>query len=329
MRTTLHGQHLKAKPRAALLEQLVGNTPLIGFRHLTAHLPEYVAVYAKAEWHNPGGSVKDRAALNIIRAAEAAGRLTPDKIILDSTSGNTGIALAMFGAARGYRVLLFVPENASPERLQVLRAFGAEVYFTDALEGSDGALLAARELAEREPDRYFYADQYNNPANWQAHYYGTAVEIWEQTRGQITHFVAAMGTSGTFVGTTRRLKACNPDIQAVSLQPDSPFHGLEGLKHMATAIRPGIYDESLADASLGISTEAAYAMVLRLARQEGLLVGLSSGAAMVGALQVAEQAAEAGRPATIVTIFADNGYKYLSGPPYRQLKADGTEAGPP
>ena len=316
MTITLREITLTVNPEMTTLEQQVGNTPLLGFRRITAHLPASVNLYAKAEWYNPGGSVKDRAALNIIRAAEADGHLTPDKIILDSTSGNTGIALAMFGAARGYRVKLFLPENASPERIQILRAYGAELVLTDATEGSDGALVAARALAVQEPDRYFYADQYNNPANWQAHYNGTAVEIWEQTGGQITHFVAVMGTSGTFIGTTRRLKDFNPAIQAVALQPDSPFHGLEGLKHMPTAIRPGIYDETLPDAIVGINTEAAYEMVLRLAREEGMLVGLSSGAAMVGALKAAEEAAERGETATIVTIFPDSGYKYLSGPPY-------------
>jgi cysteine synthase B len=308
---------LAVRPETRSIEQQVGNTPLIGFRRVTAHLPSNISIYAKAEWTNPGGSVKDRAALNIIQTAEAQGALNPGKTILDSTSGNTGIALAMFGAARGYPVKLFLPENASPERLQILRAYGAELVLTDALEGSDGALLAARTLAAAEPERYFYADQYNNPANWRAHYHGTAVEIWEQTCKQITHFVAVLGTSGTFTGTARRLKEYNPSIQAISLQPDGPFHGLEGMKHMPSAIQPGIYDPSLADQNLEVSTEAAYAMVHRLAREEGLLVGLSSGAALAGALQVAEEVAAASRSAEIVTIFPDNGLKYLSTPPYR------------
>lgn len=307
---------LTVRPDAQQLEHLVGNTPLIGFRRITAHLPDTVTVYAKAEWYNPGGSVKDRAALNIIRTAESAGTLTPGTTILESTSGNTGIALAMFGAARGYPVKLFLPENASPERIQILRAYGADLVLTPAEDGTDGAKLAATALLAEEPERYFYAGQYDNPANWQAHFHGTGVEIWEQTCGQVTHFVAVMGTSGTFTGTTRRLKEYNPSITTVALQPDAPFHGLEGMKHMPSAIQPGIYDENLADETLGINTEAAYAMVMRLAREEGLLVGLSSGAALVGALQVAERLAAQDQPGTLVTIFPDNGFKYLSKPPF-------------
>ena len=317
MTITIRNLTLAVRPETRAIEQQVGNTPLLAFRRVTAHLPPAIHVYAKAEWANPGGSVKDRAALNIIQTAEAQGLLTPGKTLLDSTSGNTGIAFAMFGAARGYPVKLFLPENASQERLQILRAYGAELVLTDPLEGSDGALRAARALAAAEPERYFYADQYNNPANWQAHYHGTAVEIWEQTCKQVTHFVAVLGTSGTFVGTARRLKEFNPALRAISLQPDAPFHGLEGMKHMSSAIRPGIYDPNLADENLEISTEAAYAMVRRLAREEGLLVGLSSGAALVGALRVAEELADAGQTAEIVTIFADNGFKYLSTPAYR------------
>ncbi|MFC1960048.1 PLP-dependent cysteine synthase family protein [Chloroflexota bacterium] len=308
---------LQVRPETQALEQQVGNTPLIGFRRITAHLPAHINIYAKAEWHNPGGSVKDRAAHNIIHTAEADGSLTAHKTILDSTSGNTGIALAMFGAARGYPVKLYLPENASPERIQILRAYGAELILTPAEDGTDGAMQAARQLANQQPDRYFYANQYDNPANWQAHYNSTGVEIWEQTGGQITHFVAVMGTSGTFMGTTRRLKDYNPAITAISLQPDAPLHGLEGMKHMATAINPGIYESSLADQNKPVNTEAAYAMVLRLAQEEGLLVGLSSGAALAGALQVAEELAVPDQPATIVTVFADNGYKYLSGPPFQ------------
>lgn len=294
------------------LEALIGNTPLLGFSRITSHLPEDVQIFAKAEWHNPGGSVKDRAALNIILTAERDGLLTPGKTILDSTSGNTGIAYAMIGAARGYRVKLFMPANVSPERLQILQAYGVELVLTDPLEGSDGAITAVRELAAAEPENYFYANQYNNPANWQAHYHTTAVEIWEQTDGQISHFLAGLGTTGTFTGTVRRLKELNPDIQAISIQPDSPFNGLEGLKHIPTAIRPGIYDEELADANLEISTEATYVMARRLAREEGHLVGISSAAAMLGALQVAEVVAERGESAVIVTVFPDNAYKYLS-----------------
>ncbi|MBL8156772.1 MAG: cysteine synthase family protein [Anaerolineae bacterium] len=294
------------------IESLIGNTPLLSFRRITAHLPDEVQIFAKAEWMNPGGSVKDRAAANIIRQAEHSGALTPDRILLDSTSGNTGIAYAMIGAAKGYRVKLFLPRNASPERIAILRAYGVEIVFTDPLEGSDGAIRAVRELAAAEPERYFYADQYNNPANWQAHYQTTGVEIWRQTRGTVTHFVAGLGTSGTLMGTGRRLKEYDPAVQIISLQPDSPFHGLEGLKHMPTAIKPGIYEETFADRNLGISTEATHAMARRLAREEGYLVGISAAAAMVGALQLAEEAAEQGSPAVVVTLFPDSAYKYLS-----------------
>ncbi|MBI5930783.1 MAG: cysteine synthase family protein [Chloroflexi bacterium] len=294
------------------LESLIGNTPLLGFSRITADLPEDVQIFAKAEWHNPGGSVKDRAALNIILNAERDGLLTPGKTIMDSTSGNTGIAYAMIGASRGYGVKLFIPANVSPERMKILQAYGVDLVLTDPMEGSDGAITAVRELAAAEPDHYFYANQYNNPANWQAHYQTTAPEIWEQTDGQITHFLAGLGTTGTFTGTVRRLKELNPQIQAISVQPDSPFNGLEGLKHIPTAIRPGIYDDTLADANLGISTEATYEMARRLAREEGYLVGISSAAAMLGALQVAEEMADRGESAVIVTVFPDNAYKYLS-----------------
>ena len=297
---------------ATSLEAQIGNTPLIGFRRVTAHLPPHVQIFAKAEWHNPGGSVKDRAALNIIREAEASGQLTPNKIILDSTSGNTGIAYAMLGAAKGYRVKLFLPENASPERMKILRAYGVDLVFTDPLEGSDGAIEAVRALAAREPARYFYANQYNNPANWRAHYKTTGVEIWQQTQGLVTHFVAGLGTSGTLMGTGRRLRDYNPAVQIIALQPDLAFHGLEGLKHMPTAIKPGIYDETFADRQLSISTEAAYNMARRLAREEGYLVGISAAAAMAGALQIAEALAEQGQSGLIVTLFPDNAYKYLS-----------------
>jgi cysteine synthase B len=271
-----------------------------------------VKIYAKAEWTNPGGSVKDRAAANILREAERTGALRPGKMILDSTSGNTGIAYAMLGAAKGYRVKLFVPANVSPERFAILTAYGAELELTDPLEGSDGALRAVRELAAAAPDRYFYADQYNNPANWRAHYETTGAEIWEQTQGTVTHFVAGLGTAGTLMGTGRRLKDENPDVQIVALQPDSPFHGLEGLKHMETAIKPGIYDEFFPDRQIGISTEATYAMARRLAREEGYLVGISAAAAMVGSLQLAEELADAGERAVIVTLFPDGASKYLS-----------------
>lgn len=297
---------------AQTIDDLIGNTPLLGFRRVTAHLPADVQIFAKAEWMNPGGSVKDRAASNIIREAERAGKLTHDKILLDSTSGNTGIAYAMIGAAKGYKVKLFLPGNISPERHAILNAYGVDIVFTDPLEGSDGAIRAVRELAAAEPETYFYADQYNNPANWQAHYNTTGVEIWEQTQGAVTHFTAGLGTSGTLMGTGKRLKEYNPDIQIISLQPDSPFHGLEGLKHMPTAIKPGIYNENLADQNIGISTEETYAMARRLAREEGYLVGISAATALVGALQIAEAVAAQGQAGVIVTLFPDNAYKYLS-----------------
>ena len=294
------------------IEDRIGNTPLVGFRRLTDHLPENVKLYAKAEWANPGGSVKDRAALSIIRRAERNGDLDDGKILLDSTSGNTGIAYAMLGAARGHRVKLFMPENVSPERVKILRAYGVDIEFTDPLEGSDGAIEAVRELAQQAPDTYFYANQYNNDANWQAHYHTTGPEIWNQTNGTVTHFIAGLGTSGTLVGTGRRLHEYNQAIQVISMQPDSPFHGLEGLKHMESAIKPGIYDRTVADANVVVNTEATYDIARRLAREEGYLVGISAAANFLAALQIAEQAAERDQPATIVTIFCDNGYKYLS-----------------
>ena len=294
------------------IEGQIGETPLLSFRRLTRHLPPNLRIFAKAEWQNPGGSVKDRAAYQIIRSAEADGRLVPGKIIMDSTSGNTGIAYAMIAAAKDYRVKLFLPENVSPERISILRAYDVDLVFTDPLEGSDGAIKAVRELALREPHRYFYADQYNNPANWQAHYQGTGAEIWQQTAGQITHFAAGLGTSGTLMGTGRRLKDYDPHVKVVSVEPDSPFHGLEGLKHMDSAIQPGIYDNRFADAQLAVRTEDAHAMALRLAREEGYLVGISSAAAMVGALRVAERLAEREEAGTVVTLFPDNAYKYLS-----------------
>ncbi|MEP7291263.1 MAG: cysteine synthase family protein [Chloroflexota bacterium] len=291
---------------------MIGNTPLLSFQRITAHLPGNVTIFAKAEWTNPGGSVKDRAASNIIRQAERSGALRPGKVILDSTSGNTGIAYAMIGAAKGYRVKLFLPANVSRERIAILRAYGAELELTDPLEGSDGAIRAVRVLAAAEPETYFYADQYNNPANWQAHYQTTGVEIWQQTQGTVTHFVAGLGTTGTLMGTGRRLKDYNAEVQIVALQPDSAFHGLEGLKHIPTAIKPGIYDDLLPDQQIGISTEATYTMARRLAREEGYLVGISAAAAMVGSLQAAEALADAGQAALIVTLFPDNAYKYLS-----------------
>ena len=287
----------------------IGRTPLIRLRRVTGDLPAGVELYAKAEHLNPGGSVKDRAALAMILEGERAGKLDRGKTILDATSGNTGIAYAMIGAARGYAVTLCLPKNASFERKRMLRIYGAELVETDPMQGTDGAQLCAREMVAAEPDKYFYPDQYNNDANWRAHYEGTAPEIWEQTRGRITHFLAGLGTSGTFIGTARRLKERDEKIRVISMQPDSPFHGLEGMKHMGTAIVPGIYDAALADESVEVATEDAQAMTRRLAREEGLLVGVSSGANVVAALRLARKL-EAG--AVVVTILCDGGEKYLS-----------------
>jgi cysteine synthase B len=288
----------------------IGNTPLVPLDALVRDLPS-VQLLGKAEWHNPGGSVKDRAAASIVAEARRAGKLAPGKILLDSTSGNTGIAYAMLGAALGFPVTLCVPENVSPERKRILQAYGANIIYTDPAEGSDGALKIARQYAERHPDLYFYADQYSNDANWRAHYETTANEIWQQTEGRITHFVAMLGTTGTFVGTTRRLKELNPKIRCISLQPDSAFHGIEGAKHLPSSIVPRIYDASLADQNLEIVTEDAHAMARRLVREQGLLVGVSAAAAIVGSLQVAERLKKDQR-ATVVTILCDSGEKYLS-----------------
>ena len=285
---------------------LIGHTPLIRLSSFETGLRN-VELHAKAEWRNPGGSVKDRPAARMIADGERAGVLTPDTILLDATSGNTGIAYAMIGAARGYRVRLCVPENVTPERKRILQAFGAEIVFTDPMQGSDGAIIRARELYAAEPARYFYADQYNNPGNWRSHYDTTAPEIIEQTGGRLTHFVAGLGTGGSFVGVGRRLREFNPAIRLVSIQPDSPLHGLEGLKHMETAIVPGIYDASLADENLGVSTEEAFALTRQLAR-DGLFVGISSGANLAGALDVARRTSDA----IVVVIFPDGGEKYLS-----------------
>lgn len=287
---------------------LIGRTPLLRLRRFERHLAQGVELYAKAEFKNPGGSVKDRAAARMIEEGEASGALRPGGTILDATSGNTGIAFAMLGVARGYHVTLCMPENASAERKAILRAYGARLVLTSPFEGSDGAIREARRMYAADPERYFYADQYNNSANWRAHYDTTGVEIYQQTGGRITHFVAGLGTSGTFVGTGRRLRAFDPAVRLISVQPDSPFNGLEGLKHMATSIVPGIYDPTLADEDRGVETERAFAMVRRLAREEGVLAGISSGAALAVAFDVA-----AGLKAgVVVTVFPDGAEKYLS-----------------
>ena len=288
----------------------VGHTPLLRLERVVGGYPG-IGFFAKAEWFNPGGSVKDRAALNMIREGERAGALRPGKTILDATSGNTGIAYAMIGAALRYPVELCLPANASRERKRILSAYGAKIELTPADDGSDGAIRRAREIYASAPEKFFYPDQYSNAANWQAHYNGTAPEIWEQTRGRITHFVAGLGTSGTFVGTARRLKEFNPAIRCVSLQPDSAFHGLEGWKHMETAIVPKIYDRAVADDALVIRTEDAYRMVKRLAREEAMLVSPSSAAALVGCFQLASSLRR-DDGAVIVTIFPDAAEKYLS-----------------
>jgi cysteine synthase B len=289
----------------------IGNTPLLRLEKVTRPFPG-IEIYGKAEYFNPGGSVKDRAALNMIREGERAGLLTPDKTLIDSTSGNTGIAYAMIGAVRGYKVKLCLPQNASPERKRILKAYGAELILTDPGEGSDGAIRAVRQLYATDPDRYFYPDQYGNDANWQAHFKTTAPEIIEQTEGRVTHFVALLGTSGTFVGTSRRLKRDIPGVQCISAQPSTGFHGIEGTKHMATAIVPRIYDPALADRNILIETEDAYKMVRRLAREEGVLVGISAGGNVQAALQLAAELHAEGRKAVIVTILCDGADKYLS-----------------
>ena len=294
--------------------QRVGKTPLVRLEDLSATLgaDSGVEILGKAEWANPGGSVKDRAASAIVADAMRRGLLGGDKGLLDATSGNTGIAYAMLGAALGFPVTLCVPSNVSPERKQILSAYGANVVWTNPADGSDGAIRKARELIAAEPERYFYADQYGNENNWKAHYTTTANEIWEQTEGRITHFIAGLGTSGTFMGTTRRLKELNPKIQCISMQPDSPFNGLEGMKHMATAIVPPIYDPTLADENLEMATETAYAMAKFLGRRRGMLVGVSSAANVATAALIGEREVKAGREAVIVTILCDSADKYLS-----------------
>ena len=292
---------------ASSVIDLIGRTPLVRLERFERETPG-VELWAKVEWQNPGGSVKDRAAARMILEAEDSGALTPGRTILDATSGNTGIAYAMVGAARGYRVKLCLPSNASPERKMILRALGAELVLTDPLEGTDGAIREARRLKSAEPDRFFYPDQYSNDGNWRAHYDTTGPEILEQTSGRLTHFVAGLGTSGTFIGTGRRLRKFNPAIKLISFQPSGPFHGLEGLKHMESAMVPPIYDPSLADEDLRVDSERSYDMVRRLAREEGLLAGISSGAALAVTLDVARRL-ESG---VVVTIFPDGAEKYLT-----------------
>jgi cysteine synthase B len=299
---------------STLLER-VGNTPLVRLDELTRDMPG-IQILGKAEFANPGGSVKDRAASAIVADAMRRNLLgpgaKPGQGLLDATSGNTGIAYAMLGAAMGFPVTLCMPSNVSPERKRYLAAYGAHIVWTDPADGSDGAIRKARAMVAAEPERYFYADQYSNQNNWLAHYHTTANEIWHQTEGQVTHFVAGLGTSGTFMGTTRRLRELNPDIRCISMQPDSPFNGLEGLKHMATAIVPKIYDANLADENIDLETERAYAMCLRLARKSGLLVGVSAGAGVAAALEIAEREFAAGREAMVVTILCDSAEKYMS-----------------
>jgi len=294
------------------LTERIGNTPVLRLDAITSELPG-VTLLGKAEWYNPGGSVKDRAASNIVAEGRRQGQFTPGKILLDATSGNTGIAYAMIGAAEGFPVTLCMPENVSRERKQILQGYGANIIYTSPDDGSDGAIRMARQLADAHSDKYFYADQYSNDANWKAHYYMTANEIWQQTQGRVTHFVSMLGTSGTFVGTTRRLKELNPSVKCISLQPDSSFHGIEGAKHMASALVPRIYDPMLADQNIEIGTEDAYAMARRLSRTAGLLVGISAAAAVVGSLKVASALQlQNDQEAVIVTILCDSGDKYLS-----------------
>jgi len=302
---------LAAKLLGVRLQDRIGHTPLLRLQRIAAHLPG-IQILGKAEWTNPGGSVKDRAAWAIVSDAKKRGELRPGRTLLDATSGNTGIAFAMLGAAMDFKVTLCMPSSVSPERKKILAAYGAEIVWTHPAESSDGAIRKAREMAAAAPEKYFYADQYSNPENWRAHYHTTANEIWEQTDGQITHFIAGLGTSGTFVGTTRRLHELNPRVRCISMQPDSPFHGLEGLKHMETAMVPAIYDDTLADGNIGMQTERAYVMAKRLAREEGLLVGVSSAAAIATAVQVAEEIAARGEEAIIVTVLPDSADKYMS-----------------
>jgi cysteine synthase B len=288
--------------------QTIGKTPLLRLHKVTKHIKNNVEIYAKLEKYNPGGSVKDRAAYQMIKDAEEAGLLTEDKTILDSTSGNTGIAYAMIGAVKGYSVKIVLPRNASTERKKIISAFGAEIVYSSEFEGSDGAIKVAREIYNRNPDQYYMPDQYNNPSNWRAHYLTTGPEIIEQTKGKITHFIASVGTSGTIMGTGRALKEINPDIRVISIQPDDAMHGIEGLKHIESSIVPGIYDSNFPDETIFVNTEKAYDLVKEITMIEGLPVGHSSGAALAGALEIAEKIKEG----VIVIIFPDGGDRYLS-----------------
>jgi cysteine synthase B len=316
-------QFVGASQRRNVLSK-IGGTPLLRLRRIGRDLPAGVEVFAKAEHLNPGGSVKDRAALAMIRDGERRHQLTPDKIILDATSGNTGIAYAMIGAALGYRVMLCLPENTHPGRKNILRAYGAELIETDPLRATDGAQLLACEMAASDPEKYFYPDQFNNDANWQAHYNGTGPEIWEQTRGRITHFLAGIGTSGTFTGTSRRLKELNPRVRAIAMQPDSPLHGLEGMRHLPTTIVPGIYDPALADDVVEVSTEDAHETIRRLAREEGLLVGVSAGGNVCAALRLARTLPPG---SVVVTVLCDNGERYIGEEFWDNTNAVGNEKG--
>jgi S-sulfo-L-cysteine synthase (O-acetyl-L-serine-dependent) len=306
----IHPERRRARGAASLLN-LIGGTPLLKLRRIGSDLPG-AEIYAKLEWKNPGGSVKDRPALAMVEQAEQSGALTPRLAILDATSGNTGIAYGMIGAVKGYRVTLCLPANASHERIRILRSYGVDLRLTDPLAGSDGAILEARRIIAEEGDRFFYPDQYSNPANWQAHYRTTGVEILDQTGGRITHFVAGLGTSGTLMGVGRRLREEVRDVRIIAVEPDSPFHGLEGLKHMESALVPAIYDATFPDERRGVATEDAYGMVRRVAREEGLLIGISAGAALVGALQVAREAVRRGEAPRVVTILPDGGDRYLT-----------------
>lgn len=312
MKTNANGlRPVIAHPTKAVLS-LIGNTPLLPLTQLQQDVPG-VRLFAKAEWYNPGGSVKDRAAASIIAEAEATGKLEGGRAILDASSGNTAVAYAMIAAAKGYRAVLCVPKNANTQILSLLKTYRAEIIPTDPLEGSDGAIRCARELAESSPKEFAYLDQYNNPANWKAHYNTTAQEIWKQTEGSITHFVAGLGTTGTFIGATRRLKELNASLQAIAVQPDAALHGLEGLKHLESAIIPGIYDPSLPDETLFMPTEEAYEALLRLADQEGIIVGYSSGAVLAASLIISKRLSKAGQEATLVMVFPDAGARYVEG----------------